>query len=114
MDVAWDDLRTVLMLVRYQTLAAAAAALDVNYTTVARRIRRAEASLGQVLFERLADGYRPTEAARVVASHAEKMETSEFCQRRTKTAPVAGAIVHHFAGFGRSKTAPLFGIQVCP
>jgi len=36
------------------------------------------------------------------------------CQRRTKTAPVAGAIVHHFAGFGRSKTAPLYGIQVCP
>jgi DNA-binding transcriptional LysR family regulator len=82
MGVAWDDLRTVLMLVRYQTLAAAAAALDVNYTTVARRIRRAEASLGQVLFERLADGYRPTEAARVVASHAEKMETSEFDLRR--------------------------------
>jgi hypothetical protein len=36
-----------------------------------------------------------------------------FCQRRTKTAPVAGAIVHHFAGFGRTKTAPLFGIHVC-
>jgi hypothetical protein len=31
------------------------------------------------------------------------------CQRRSKTAPVAGAIVHHFAGSGRSKTAPLLG-----
>ena len=40
-------------------------------------------------------------------------DENEDCQRRTKTAPVAGAIVHHFAGFGRSKTAPLFGIQVC-
>lgn len=82
MNLAWDDLRTVLMLVRHQTLAGAAAALDINYTTVARRIRRAEATLDHLLFERLADGYRPTEAARVVASHAEKMETSEFDLRR--------------------------------
>lgn len=66
------------MMVRHQTLAGAATALDVNYTTVARRIRRAETSLDQLLFERLADGYRPTVAARVVAAHAEKMETSEF------------------------------------
>jgi len=70
------------MLVRHQTLAGAAAALDVNYTTVARRIHRAEEALGQLLFERLADGYRPTEAAKVVASHAEKMETAEFDLRR--------------------------------
>jgi DNA-binding transcriptional LysR family regulator len=82
MNLAWDDLRTVLMLVRHQTLAGAAAALDVNYTTVARRIRRAETALGQLLFERLADGYRPTKAARVLALHAAKMEASEFDLRR--------------------------------
>ena len=29
------------------------------------------------------------------------------CQRRTKTAPDAGSIVHHLAGSGRSKSAPL-------
>jgi len=28
------------------------------------------------------------------------------CQRRTKTAPNAGAKVHHLAGSGRSKSAP--------
>ncbi len=82
MNIAWDDLRTILMMVRHQTLAGAAAALDVNYTTVARRIRRAEAALGQLLFERLADGYRPTEAAMVVANHAEAMETSEHGLQR--------------------------------
>jgi hypothetical protein len=32
------------------------------------------------------------------------------CQRRTKTAPVAGATVHHLADFGRSKSAPFFGM----
>jgi hypothetical protein len=34
----------------------------------------------------------------------------EVCQRRTKTAPVAGATVHHLADFGRSKSAPFFGM----
>ena len=33
-----------------------------------------------------------------------------YCQRRTKTAPVAGATVHHLADFGRSKSAPFFGM----
>ena len=36
------------------------------------------------------------------------------CQRRTKNAPYAGEKVHHLAGFGRSKRAPLGGTLVCP
>lgn len=77
MDLAWDDLRTVLLLVRHRSLAAAAKALGVNYTTVARRVRRAEETLGQPLFERLPDGYRPTDAAHLVAEHARQMEEAE-------------------------------------
>jgi|TARA_B110000902_G_scaffold258983_1_gene329589 DNA-binding transcriptional LysR family regulator len=77
MDIAWDDLRTILMLVRHGSLAGAADALDINYTTVARRVRRAESALNQLLFERLPDGYRPTEAAHLIAEHAEKMENAE-------------------------------------
>lgn len=77
MDVAWDDLRTVMMLVRHGSLASAANALDVNYTTVARRVRRAEQALNQSLFERLPDGYRPTAAAHLIAEHATQMEASE-------------------------------------
>ena len=34
-----------------------------------------------------------------------------MCQRRTKTAPVAGALVRHLIGSGRSKTAPLLGFR---
>ena len=82
MDIAWDDLRTVLLLVRHKTLAGAAAELGVNYTTVARRIRRAEEALRVALFDRLADGYRPTDAALIVAQHAEDMETAEHDLRR--------------------------------
>jgi DNA-binding transcriptional LysR family regulator len=82
MSVAWDDLRTVMMLVRHHSLAGAAEALGVNYTTVARRIRRAEDALNELLFERLPDGYRPTEAAHVLAKHAEQMETTEHAMMR--------------------------------
>jgi len=82
MSVAWDDLRTVMMLVRHQSLAGAAGALGVNYTTVARRVRRAEVALNQPLFERLRDGYHPTQAAHVLARHAEQMETTEHSMMR--------------------------------
>jgi len=82
MNVAWDDLRTVLMLVRHRSLAGAAQALDVNYTTVARRVRRAEKALNQLLFERLPDGYRPTESAHVLAEHASQMEKAEHSLMR--------------------------------
>ncbi|MEO9575466.1 MAG: LysR family transcriptional regulator [Tateyamaria sp.] len=82
MDVAWDDLRTVLMLVRHRSLAGAAAALGLNYTTVARRIRRAEEASGQLLFERLPDGYRPTATAHLLAEHAAQMEKAEHSLKR--------------------------------
>jgi DNA-binding transcriptional LysR family regulator len=77
MNVAWDDLRTVLMLVRHGSLAGAAKVLGVNYTTVARRVHRAEASLNQLLFERLPDGYQPTKAALLIAEQASQMEQAE-------------------------------------
>ncbi len=83
MNVAWDDLRTVLLLVRHGSLAAAAEQLDVNYTTIARRIRRAEQTLNLALFERLADGYRPTEAGHLIAKHANEMEVAEHALRRS-------------------------------
>ncbi|WP_121060598.1 LysR family transcriptional regulator [Chachezhania antarctica] len=77
MNADWDDLRTVLALVRHGTLAGAGAELGVSYTTVARRVQRTEKDMGEVLFERLADGYRPTHAARLVAEYAERMEAEQ-------------------------------------
>ncbi|KPA20041.1 HTH-type transcriptional regulator DmlR [Shimia sp. SK013] len=82
MTTDWDDLRTVLHVVRGGSLAAAGAILGVNYTTVARRVARAEAALDLILFERLADGYRPTEAGLRVAEHASGMEERELDMMR--------------------------------
>lgn len=95
MDMNWDDLRTVFLLVRHGTLAAAAEALGVNYTTVARRVRRAEATLGEPLFERLADGYRPTAAAELIAVHGAEMEIFEhdlMRQLKGRDARLAGPL----------------------
>lgn len=77
MPVHWDDLKTVMHLVREGSLANAADTLDVSYTTVARRVKRAEDDLGLRLFERLADGYHATDAGLEVARKATAMETQE-------------------------------------
>lgn len=74
MDVDWDDLKTVLAVVRTGSLSAAGAELGVNYTTVSRRIQRAEVITGEVLFERLPSGYRATDTANLMADHAAAME----------------------------------------
>lgn len=70
-------MRMVLTLVRKGSLAAAAKALGVNYTTVARRIAQAEARFGTRLFDRLPQGYAPTEAALEAARMAERMEEAQ-------------------------------------
>lgn len=73
----WGDLQTVLALVRHGTLAKAAEELNVNYTTIARRVAQAESRYNVPLFERLPQGYVPTEAAFAAAKHAELMEQAE-------------------------------------
>lgn len=77
MKVNWDDMRTVLALVRSGTLADAAKDLGLAYTTVARRVQRAEDMLGRPLFERRPEGYVPTEDAQEMAAAAGRMEAEE-------------------------------------
>ncbi len=83
MQISWDDLKTVMSVVRHGTLSGAAQELGVNYTTIARRIRRAEETLGLHLFDRLPEGYQPTEPALNIAAHAHQMEMSEHNLMRT-------------------------------
>ena len=78
----WQDLKIILHLVRAGTLARAGDVLGINYTTVARRIKRVEKSLGRPLFERRPDGYHPTEMGLLVARHAEEMEEREHALMR--------------------------------
>lgn len=82
MKITWDDMQTVLALVRGGNLAAAGAQLGLTYTTVARRIRRAEEALGRPLFERRPEGYHPTDEAHEIAAAAARMEAEEQAAMR--------------------------------
>ncbi len=91
----WDDLKFVLGLHRAGTLVGAGKLLNVNTSTVGRRIAALEEALGTRLFDRMAGGYRPTAAARRVVACAEEMELQASAlerQIRNSDARVEGAV----------------------
>ena len=71
---AWDDLRYFLALIDAGTLSAAARALGVEHTTVARRIDSLEASLKVRLFDRFQKGWSLTAAGASLVPYARQME----------------------------------------
>ncbi|RMX07859.1 LysR family transcriptional regulator [Corticibacter populi] len=70
----WDNLRYFLALSRSGTLVNAARMLQVDHTTVSRRIQALEKQMGVPLFAREAAGHRLTEAGRNLLPQAEAME----------------------------------------
>jgi len=70
----WDDLRFLVTLGREGTLAAAARRLGVDQTTVARRLRALEDSLGTPLFERNDGLWQPTAVGGRVLERAARIE----------------------------------------
>jgi DNA-binding transcriptional LysR family regulator len=73
-DMNWNDLRFFLALVREGTVSGAGRILQVEHTTVARRITALEEQLGSRLFDRLPSGYTMTEVAENLYPHALSME----------------------------------------
>ena len=70
----WEDLRYVLAVSRDQNLSLAAARLGVSHTTVGRRVRAIEETLGVRLFDRTPDAFMPTPAGQDIAEVAERIE----------------------------------------
>ena len=70
-----SDLELLLALMRGKTLAGAAERLKLDTSTVFRSIKRVEKQLGELLFERGRQGYVPTDLARELALHAERIES---------------------------------------
>jgi len=70
----WDDLRYFLAVARSGNITAAAVALDVNHSTVSRRISAFETRLGVRLFDRLPSGYAPTNMATKILGDVSKIE----------------------------------------
>ena len=69
------DLPLILALVRRRTLAGAAEQLDIDLSTVFRRLNALEARLRVRLFDRSARGYQLTAAGELAAGAAERVET---------------------------------------
>jgi len=79
----WDDLQYFLAVSRLGSISRAAAALQVNHSTVLRRLGSLESALGVTLFDRLPGGYAPTSAGNALAdSLAGVAEQIESAQRQ--------------------------------
>jgi molybdate transport repressor ModE-like protein len=74
--IDWDDVRYFLAVAREGSVRAAAERLEVNHSTVLRRIAQLEERLGAQMFEKLPSGYRLTSAGEEVLDFAEQMEAS--------------------------------------
>lgn len=72
----WNDLRFFLSVARHGSTLAAARALRVSQTTVARRIAALEKAMGLHLFEKRQAGYTLTPAGQALLGQAEQVEQS--------------------------------------
>nr|WP_245593801.1 LysR family transcriptional regulator [Comamonas badia] len=72
----WNDLRVFLTVARLGTISQAGERLNIEHSTVSRRIDRLEEKLAVVLFDRRRSGYTLTDAGRRLIPHAEKMESA--------------------------------------
>ena len=71
----WDDLRVFLAVARQPKLDSVAAQMNLDSTTISRRIRRLEESLGTTLFERTRRGHMLTPAGEGLSRRVEEMES---------------------------------------
>jgi DNA-binding transcriptional LysR family regulator len=78
----WNDLRTVLAVARAGSLAGAARALEMQHSTVLRRIEQAEGRLGARLFARARSGWAPTAPGAAGARAAAEMESAALGAER--------------------------------
>lgn len=74
--INWDNLRLFLAVVRAQSAQEAARRLEVDHSTVTRRLHRLEKELGARLFERTPAGHLLTPAGQRLLEHVERMESS--------------------------------------
>lgn len=72
----WDELRFFLATVRGGSLSAAGRELNVNYTTVGRRLAELQRRLGTTLIRRTPEGLKLTAPGESIKSLCESMETA--------------------------------------
>jgi DNA-binding transcriptional LysR family regulator len=108
-QLAWDDLRTVLAIVRSGSLSGAARVLDIEHSTVFRRLEDIERRLGTTLFERSRSGYLANAHGEAVADAARVMEEAALGAERR----VLGAD-RRLTGTVRIATSEMLGAYLLP
>lgn len=74
--INWDNLRLFLSVVRAQSAQEAARRLNVDHSTITRRLHRLEKELGTRLFERTSAGHVMTAAGHRLLEHVERIEST--------------------------------------
>ena len=70
----WDDLKYFLAVAQHGSTLAAGRALDVDQSTVQRRLVELEKRIGRPLVQRQPTGYRLTEFGEEMLPHAQRIE----------------------------------------
>jgi DNA-binding transcriptional LysR family regulator len=94
-SVNWDAVQAFLAVARTGRISAAARRLDVEHTTVGRRVSALETALGVPLFYRTSTGYALTAHGRSAMSQAEAMEQAALAlaaRARESSAAMAGRV----------------------
>lgn len=103
----WNDLRYFLAVARDGSTLAAARALRVSQTTVARRIAALEAALAVRLFEKRQAGYSLTPAGEELVGRARLVE-----QAATGFSEASSAIARDTTGTVRITTQEIFAVSL--
>jgi len=103
----WNDVRVFLAIARSGTLSAAGRSLNLSQPTMGRRLKVLETSLGQMLFQRTADGFVLTDEGSAVLAHAERMEESALSLSRQ-----LGSADNRLDGVLRVSSSDWFGLHV--
>ncbi len=82
----WNDLRFILAVSKGGSLTRAAELLEVDHTTVGRRVDAAEKALGLKLFVRTVGGYQPTAAAESLIGPMRAVEAAVHAVERSAQA----------------------------
>ena len=107
----WDHLRFFLALAKDHRLVVAARSLQVNHTTIARRISALEQEMGVQLFTRSNSGYELTEAGlqlQDIAKQVEKQIGNIRNQVNQVNQEITGVVrIGTTEGFGTVVIAPI-------
>ena len=110
-DMDWDHLRFFLALAKDNRLVVAARSLNVNHTTIARRVQALEQEMGVQLFTRSNSGYELTQAGlqlKDIARQVEKQIGNIKNEVKQGDQEIAGLVrIGTTEGFGTVVIAPI-------